>query len=64
MRDKKVLKHMSQENLKNNSFSTPTLIRKSQRFIPNGFTKDISCVENPFKIENACEGDSGSPVVR
>jgi hypothetical protein len=29
-----------------------------------GFNDEISCVENTFKSENACEGDSGSPVIR
>lgn len=32
--------------------------------LPKGFGKDISCVGNPFKVEGACEGDSGSPVIR
>jgi hypothetical protein len=32
--------------------------------LPYGFKKDISCVGNQFKVDNACEGDSGSPVVR
>ena len=33
--------------------------------LPYGFQKDISCVGNDFEIgEGACNGDSGSPVIR
>ena len=33
--------------------------------LPNGITKDVSCLGNDFDFEeSACEGDSGSPVIR
>jgi len=32
--------------------------------LPKGFTREISCITNPIKTENPCEGDSGSPLFR
>jgi hypothetical protein len=32
--------------------------------LQRGFTREIACVENTFKIDAGCVGDSGSPVVR
>ena len=38
---------------------------KLRQQLPSGFQKNIACVGNDFAYDQgACEGDSGSPVIR
>jgi hypothetical protein len=54
----------SEANLKTKSFFHPGIRKSLREKLPQYFTDVITCVENTFKIENACLGDSGSPVLR
>merc|ERR1719435_116599 len=51
----------SSENLQDYKIN-PRILRRQ---IPDGFTDVISCIGNDFDTaQSACEGDSGSPVIR
>lgn len=40
----------------------PSVLLRQQ--MPKGFHSDIACAGSEFKPEGACEGDSGSPLIR
>lgn len=56
-------KKFSKEALKEAGLPSNALRERGKKF-PRNFTKEISCAENTFNFENACEGDSGSPIIR
>ena len=57
-------KIFSSEELEKNPEISRIQLKKKEKLLNRNFTQEISCVGNTFKIENACEGDSGSPVTR
>jgi hypothetical protein len=55
--------HFSEDSLEKAQLP-PVAFPERDIKLSQNFTKEISCAENTFNFENACEGDSGSPIIR